>query len=123
MVDVVDEAVEGRDALLQPSLELAPLVRVNGLAPATVVQGSTMFPKERVMSSLTKYGIAFDPDASADDLRRQLAEFYAQRTLTKQPITPEDQAEAAWFLLSDRSGRITGQVLNVDGGLPEAFVR
>ena len=105
------------------AVELAPLVRVNGLAPATVVQGSTMFPKERVMSSLTKYGVAFDPDASADDLRRQLAEFYAQRTLTKQPITPEDQAEAAWFLLSDRSGRITGQVLNVDGGLPEAFVR
>jgi enoyl-[acyl-carrier-protein] reductase (NADH) len=56
-------------------------------------------------------------------LRRQLAEFYAQRTLTRQPITPEDQAEAAYFLLSDRSSRITGQVLNVDGGLPEAFVR
>lgn len=105
------------------AVELSPLVRVNGLAPATVVQGSTMFPKERVMSSLKKYGIAFDPDASADVLRRQLAEFYAQRTLTRQPITPDDQAEAAYFLLSDRTGRITGQVLNVDGGLPEAFVR
>jgi rhamnulose-1-phosphate aldolase/alcohol dehydrogenase len=105
------------------AVELSPIVRVNGLAPATVVQGSTMFPKDRVMSSLKKYGIAFDPDASADALRRQLAEFYAQRTLTRQPITPEDQAEAAYFLLSDRSSRITGQVLNVDGGLPEAFVR
>ena len=105
------------------AVELAPLVRVNGLAPATVVQGSTMFPKERVISSLQKYGIAFDPEASADDLRRQLAGFYAQRTLTRQPITPEDQAEAAYFLLSDRASRITGQVLNVDGGLPEAFVR
>jgi rhamnulose-1-phosphate aldolase/alcohol dehydrogenase len=105
------------------AVELAPLVRVNGLAPATVVQGSTMFPKDRVMSSLKKYGIAFDPEASADTLRKQLAEFYAQRTLTRQPITPEDQAEAAYFLLSDRTGRITGQVLNVDGGLPEAFVR
>ena len=76
------------------AIELAPLVRVNGLAPATVVQGSTMFPKDRVVSSLKKYGIAFDPDASADALRRQLADFYAQRTLTRQPITPEDQAEA-----------------------------
>ncbi len=105
------------------AVELSPLVRVNGLAPATVVQGSTMFPKERVMSSLQKYGIAFDPQASADALRALLAGFYAQRTLTKQPITPEDQAEAAYFLLSDRTGCITGQVLNVDGGLPEAFVR
>lgn len=105
------------------AVELAPLVRVNGLSPATVVQGSTMFPKERVMSSLKKYGMAFDPDAPAEDLRAQLAQFYAQRTLTRQPITPEDQAEAAYFLLSDLSGRITGQVLNVDGGLPEAFVR
>ena len=75
------------------------------------------------MSSLQKYGIPFDPEASADDLRGQLAGFYAQRTLTRQPITPEDQAEAAYFLLSDRASRITGQVLNVDGGLPEAFVR
>jgi rhamnulose-1-phosphate aldolase/alcohol dehydrogenase len=105
------------------AVELSPLVRVNGLAPATVVQGSTMFPKDRVMSSLKKYGIEFDQAASADDLRALLAGFYAQRTLTKQPITPEDQAEAAYFLLSDRTGRITGQVLNVDGGLPEAFVR
>jgi len=105
------------------AVELAPLVRVNGLAPATVVQGSTMFPKDRVMASLTKYGIAFDPGASADSLRRLLADFYAQRTLIRQPITPEDQAEAAYFLLSDGTARVTGQVLNVDGGLPEAFVR
>ena len=38
---------------------LGPLVRVNGIAPATVVAGSTMFPRDRVMQSLTKYKIAF----------------------------------------------------------------
>ena len=35
------------------AMELAPLVRVNGLAPATVVEGSSMFPRDRVISSLT----------------------------------------------------------------------
>ena len=44
------------------AIELAPLVRVNGLAPATVVAGSSMFPRERVMASLTKYEISFADD-------------------------------------------------------------
>ena len=56
-------------------------------------------------------------------MRDKLANFYAQRTLTKAPITPDDQAEAAYFLLSDRSAKTTGQVINVDGGLHEAFQR
>ena len=30
---------------------------------------------------------------------------------------PEDVAEAVWFLASDKAGYITGQVLNVDGGM------
>ena len=41
------------------AIELAPLVRVNGVAPATVVKGSTMFPRDRVIASLAKYDIAF----------------------------------------------------------------
>ena len=39
------------------AIELSPLVRVNGLAPATVVEGSSMFPRDRVISSLVKYKI------------------------------------------------------------------
>lgn len=105
------------------AVELAPTVRVNGVAPATVVAGSTMFPRDRVISSLAKYGIAFNESDDTDVLRDQLAGFYAQRTLTKAAITPEDQAEAALFLLSERSAKVTGQVIQVDGGLPEAFVR
>jgi rhamnulose-1-phosphate aldolase/alcohol dehydrogenase len=106
-----------------PAVELAPHVRVNALAPATVVAGSTMFPRDRVIGSLVKYGLAFAESDSTDVLRDRLARFYAQRTLSGQPITPEDQAEGAYFLTSDRSGRTTGQVLCVDGGLPDAFVR
>jgi rhamnulose-1-phosphate aldolase/alcohol dehydrogenase len=105
------------------AVELAPLVRVNALAPATVVAGSTMFPRDRVIASLVKYSIAFEESESDDSLRTKLANYYAQRTLTKAAITPEDQAETAYFLLSDRSSKITGQTMQVDGGLQEAFVR
>jgi rhamnose utilization protein RhaD (predicted bifunctional aldolase and dehydrogenase)/NAD(P)-dependent dehydrogenase (short-subunit alcohol dehydrogenase family) len=102
---------------------LAPRVRVNGICPATVVKGSTMFPRERVRASLTKYGIGFDESMSDDELRNRLAAFYAQRTLTHQPIDPADCAEAILFLASAKSRCTTGHLFPVDGGLPEAFLR
>jgi rhamnulose-1-phosphate aldolase/alcohol dehydrogenase len=105
------------------AMELAPLVRVNGVAPATVVQGSAMFPRERVIASLAKYNIAYSEDESTDTLTRKLAQFYADRTLTKSPITPSDQAEAFFLLVSQRLSKTTGQVITVDGGLHEAFLR
>lgn len=105
------------------AMELAPLVRVNAVAPATVVEGSTMFPRDRVIASLVKYAIAFEESEETDALRRKLADFYAKRTLTGAAITPADQAEAVFFLLSERSSKTTGQVLPVDGGLDGAFLR
>ena len=33
------------------AVEMSPLVRVNAVAPATVVQGSAMFPRDRVVST------------------------------------------------------------------------
>ncbi|MCQ3931369.1 MAG: bifunctional rhamnulose-1-phosphate aldolase/short-chain dehydrogenase [Chloroflexi bacterium] len=105
------------------AMELAPLIRVNGLAPATVVEGSTMFPRDRVISSLVKYNIDHEESESTEALRSKLANFYAQRTLTKQAITPEDQAEVAYLLISPAFSKTTGQVFSVDGGLHEAFLR
>lgn len=105
------------------AVEFAPLVRVNAVAPATVVQGSTMFGRERVLASLRKYEIPFPEEASDTELRQCLADFYAQRTLLKVDVTPEDQAEALFFLVSGRSRKTTGQIINVDGGLHEAFLR
>jgi rhamnose utilization protein RhaD (predicted bifunctional aldolase and dehydrogenase)/NAD(P)-dependent dehydrogenase (short-subunit alcohol dehydrogenase family) len=102
---------------------LSPRVRVNGIAPATVVKGSTMFPRDRVRSSLTKYGIAFEESMSDEELRGLLANFYAQRTLTHRPIDPADCAEAILFFASPRSRCTTGHIVPVDGGLPEAFLR
>ena len=105
------------------AIELAPLVRVNGVAPATVVQGSAMFPRDRVIGSLAKYNIPYTDDEATESLVRKLAQFYADRTLTKSPITPADQAEAYFILVTQRLSKTTGQVLTVDGGLHEAFLR
>jgi rhamnulose-1-phosphate aldolase/alcohol dehydrogenase len=109
--------------LRELAIELSPLVRVNGVAPATVVSGSAMFPRDRVIASLTKYDIPFSEDEDTEELRDKLAQFYADRTLTKSPITPRDQANGILFMLSDASSKTTGQILAVDGGLHEAFLR
>lgn len=105
------------------AIELSPLVRVNAVAPATVVKGSTMFPRDRVVSSLVKYAIAFSEDEDTEALREKLANFYAQRTLTQTPIEPEDQAEAIFLLVSPRLAKTTGHVIPVDGGLQDGFLR
>ncbi len=105
------------------AIRLAPGVRVNAICPATVVKGSTMFPRERVLASLAKYGLDHSEAESTEDLRSELARFYAQRTLTGESIDPADCAEAILFLASDRSRRTTGHLFPVDGGLVEAFLR
>ncbi len=105
------------------AIELAPLIRVNGVAPATVVAGSSMFPRDRLIASLAKYKIACSEEETTESLRAKLAEFYADRSLIKQAITPADQAEAAFLLLSNRLSKTTGQILSIDGGLQEAFLR
>jgi rhamnulose-1-phosphate aldolase/alcohol dehydrogenase len=101
----------------------APHVRVNAVAPASVVEGSGMFPRERVLASLAKYGLRNDEREDDETLRSRLARFYAERTLTGKPVTPSDVAEAVFLLVSARLGRTTGQIINVDGGLTEAFLR
>jgi NAD(P)-dependent dehydrogenase (short-subunit alcohol dehydrogenase family) len=105
------------------AIGLAPTVRVNAIAPATVVAGSTMFPRDRVMHSLQKYKIAFAESESTEELRSKLANFYAQRTLTGRPILPEDCANAIAWLAGDESAKTTGHIIPVDGGLQDAFLR
>jgi len=105
------------------AIGLGPLVRVNGIAPATVVAGSTMFPRDRVIRSLQKYKIEYSESESTEALRSKLANYYAQRTLTKRPIFPQDCANAIVWLVSDLSAKTTGHVIPVDGGLWEAYLR
>jgi NAD(P)-dependent dehydrogenase (short-subunit alcohol dehydrogenase family) len=105
------------------AVEMAPLVRVNAVAPATVVKGSTMFPRDRVVASLVKYGIPFAEADTTEELREKLASFYAERSLTRSPVEPEDQAEAILLLVTDRLAKTTGHVIPVDGGLADGFLR
>ena len=56
------------------AIGLGPLVRVNGIAPATVIAGSSMFPRDRVIVALKKYNIAFEDDEPTEELRTKLAE-------------------------------------------------
>src|ERR1035441_9786963 len=85
------------------AITYSPKIRVNGISPATVVKGSTMFPRDRVIASLTKYNLVYDEKSSDDELRNELARFYARRTLTGQPIDPSDCAQA---ILDRKSTRL-----------------
>jgi rhamnulose-1-phosphate aldolase/alcohol dehydrogenase len=100
-----------------------PLVRVNGIAPATVIEGSSMFPRERVLASLAKYKIEHDVDMTTEELRDRLAAFYAKRTLTGQPVTLDSQIRAITAFLDGSFSKTTGQIVNVDGGQAAAFLR
>ena len=105
------------------AVEFAPKIRVNAVAPASVVEGSQMFPRERVIASLSKYALDFMEDESTESLREKLSQFYAKRTLLHKSVLPKDIAEAAYLLASPRLRLTTGQVIPVDAGLPEAFLR
>lgn len=105
------------------AIALSPNIRVNGVAPATVVEGSSMFPRDRVLASLTKYGIDFKDDENTEVLRDRLAGFYANRTLTKKPISLDQQTEAIYLLISSKLENTSGHIIPVDGGLTEAFLR
>ena len=102
---------------------LAPNIRVNGIAPATVITGSSMFSRSRVEASLAKYELPFGSHDSDEVLRDKLADYYASRTLTNQSVTVEDQAKAILMLTNDQLSKTTGQILTVDGGIKEAFLR
>ena len=52
-----------------------------------------------------------------------LEEVYRKRSLLKRNVFPEDVAEAIVFFASDRSGKSTGNVRNVDAGNSQAFPR
>jgi NAD(P)-dependent dehydrogenase (short-subunit alcohol dehydrogenase family) len=87
-------------------------IRVNSLCPDAVLEGSALWedPNYR-LGTAERYGIS----------EAEIPDYYRQRSALKVNVTPEDVAEAAIFLCSGRSSKITGAILSVDGGV--AFVR
>jgi hypothetical protein len=98
------------------AIELSPLVRVNGVAPAPSCKAARC--SRATASSARSRSTTFPTRTTKKPTRwsRKLAQFYADRTLTKSPITPADQAEAYFLLISNRLSKTTGQVITVDGG-------
>ena len=82
-----------------------------------------MFPRDRVIASLSKYEIPYDESEETDSLTEKLSSFYAKRSLTQSAIEPSDQAEAIFLLLSKRLEKTTGHIIPVDGGLQDGFMR
>ena len=89
-------------------------IRVNTVNPDAVLQGSRIWGSSWREERAAAYGI--DPD--------ELEEHYRQRTTLGVNVFPEDIAVAVLHFASDhRSGKSTGNVLNVDGGVAAAYTR
>jgi rhamnulose-1-phosphate aldolase/alcohol dehydrogenase len=96
------------------ALEGAPHgIRANIVNPDAVFQDSRLWSEEVRRQRAAAQGIGL----------AELEEFYRKRNLLGVRILPEDVAEAALFLASDRSAKTTGCTLTVDGGVREAFPR
>ena len=57
------------------------------------------------------------------DAGKELEEHYRSRSMLKRDVLPEDIAQAVYFLASDMSAKSTGNMINVDAGNAQAFVR
>jgi len=89
-------------------------IRVNTVNPDAVLQGSRIWGSSWREERAAAYGIA--PD--------ELEEHYRRRTTLGVNVLPGDVAAAvAHFASEARSGKSTGNVLNVDGGVAAAYPR
>jgi rhamnulose-1-phosphate aldolase/alcohol dehydrogenase len=87
-------------------------IRVNTINPDGVIIGSKIWEGDWAEGRARAYGITVE----------ELPNHYAQRNLLKQIIRPEDIAEGV-FAFAAVLPKSTGNIINVDGGMPTAFVR
>lgn len=96
------------------ALEGAELgIRVNSVNPDAVLRGSKIWKGDWRKERAAAYGVK----------EEELEEVYRKRSLLKRNVYPEDVAEAVTFFASERSGKSTGNILNVDAGNATSFPR
>jgi rhamnulose-1-phosphate aldolase/alcohol dehydrogenase len=97
------------------ALEGAPFgIRVNTVNPDAVIRGSKIWDGDWRKERAGAHGI---------DSGKELEDHYRNRSMLKRDVLPEDIAEAVYFLASDASAKSTGNMINVDAGNAQAFVR
>ena len=88
-------------------------VRVNGINPDGVVRGSGIFAGGWGAKRAAVYGVP----------EEELGQYYAQRTLLKREVLPENVANAVFVLCSSDLDHTTGLHIPVDAGVAAAFLR
>lgn len=88
-------------------------IRVNSVNPDAVIVNSNIWAGGWAEGRAKAYGITVD----------ELPQYYANRTLLKEMILPEDIANACFAFLNGLLEKSTGNILNVDGGVAMGFVR
>jgi rhamnulose-1-phosphate aldolase/alcohol dehydrogenase len=88
-------------------------IRVNGVNPDGVVRGSGIFASGWGANRAAVYGVP----------EEKLGEFYAQRTLLKREVLPENVAAAVFALCTSDFSHTTGLHVPVDAGVAAAFLR
>ncbi|QUD82502.1 bifunctional aldolase/short-chain dehydrogenase [Gordonia polyisoprenivorans] len=88
-------------------------VKVNGINPDGVVRGSGIFAGGWGAQRAAVYGVE----------EKDLGAFYAQRTLLKREVLPENIANAAFALCTSDFSHTTGLHVPVDAGVAAAFLR
>ncbi|PQZ89859.1 bifunctional aldolase/short-chain dehydrogenase [Arthrobacter sp. MYb222] len=88
-------------------------VRVNGINPDGVVRGSGIFASGWGAQRAATYGVA----------EEDLGQFYANRTILKREVIPENIADAVFVLTGPELTRTTGLHIPVDSGVAAAFLR
>jgi len=88
-------------------------IRVNVVNPDAVIEGSKIWEGKWAQGRAKAYGI------SVEDLPNH----YAKRTLLNEIIRSEDIANGVFAFIGGNLSKSTGNILNVDGGIPGAFVR